>query len=120
METQQNHSERERNRCGVMLDATVPPGNHTFELAEPGKRPLDLPLLFVLTQRPAVLGSRLDPARAVWRTQLNAAPYQLLIKRITVAGAIPNKWSGSSHGDSPIEGSCSFESRRTSPSGYGV
>jgi hypothetical protein len=93
------------NECDVMLDAAVPTGNHAFELVEPGECPLDLPSSFVSTQRATVLTGRLDPVLAVWRNQFNAALCQLLIERITVVGAIPNKSSGPSHRDSFIEGS---------------
>jgi hypothetical protein len=105
MAAEQNHGEREMNKCGVTLNAAIPTGNNAFELVEPGECPLDLPSPFVSTQWATVLTGRLDPVLAVWRNQFNAALRQLLIERITVVGAIPNKSSGSSHRDGLIEGS---------------
>jgi hypothetical protein len=105
MVAEQNHSERKMNKCGVTLNAAIPPCNHAFELVKPGERPLNLPPSFVSTQWATVLAGRLDPVLAVWRNQFNAALCQLLIERITVVGAIPNKSLGSSHGDGFIEGS---------------
>lgn len=93
------------NKCGVTLDATIPPCNHAFELVEPGERAFNLPSPFVSTQRAAVLSGSLNPVLAMRRNQFNAALCQLLIERITVVGAIPNKSSGSSHCDGLIEGS---------------
>jgi len=93
------------NKCGVTLDAAVPTGNNAFELVEPGKRTFDLPSSFVPTQRSAVLSGGSDAIFAVRRDQFNATLCQLLIERITVVGAIPNKSSGASVGDGLIEGS---------------
>ena len=34
MAAEQNHDEREMNKCGVTLDTAVPMGNHAFELVK--------------------------------------------------------------------------------------
>ena len=68
MATEQNHREREMNKCGVTLNAAILTGNNAFELVKPGERPLDLPPSLVSRLMKYRLGPRFRvPGLIKWR-----------------------------------------------------
>ncbi len=93
------------NKGGVMLNAPVPSGKHALELIKPCESAFDFPAPGVTPQRSPVLGHCFLPVALMRCDQFNTVLCQSLIERITVVGAIPNKSSGSSHGDGFIDGS---------------
>jgi len=88
-----------------MIDQTIPAGDHTFIFIQPREQAFDLPSSAVTSERPLVLCLGSDAVTFVRCDQLNALGSKPAIERITVVGAIPNKSSGSSHGEGLIEGS---------------
>lgn len=74
------------------------------EFVEPGEQALDLPAATITTEGAAVLGDVFATIAAVWRNQLDALGSERPIERITVVGTIPDKSSGSSHGEGLSEG----------------
>ena len=88
-----------------MLEVTIPAGDHAFIFIQPREQAFDLPSPAVTFQSPLILCLGFDAIALVRSDQLNALGSKTLIERITVVGAIPNKSSGSSHGEGLIEGS---------------
>mgnify|MGYP003347371351 CR=1 FL=1 len=84
---------------GETLMTAIPAGDDALELVQPSEQALDLPASPIASQRSAVLGCRASAVAAMGRDQFNAFGREFLIERITVVGTIPNKSSGSSHGE---------------------
>lgn len=84
--------------CETFMTA-IPAGDDALVLIQPGKQSLDLPASPVTPQWAAVLSGSASTVAAMGRDQLNALGSELLIERITVVGTIPDKSSGSSHGE---------------------
>lgn len=91
------------NEGSESLMTTVPAGNDPLELIQPCEQPLDLPTAPVTTQGASILRGRALPVAPVRSDQFNTSGSELLIERITVIGAIPNKSLGSSDGEGLIE-----------------
>lgn len=82
-----------------------PAGEDSPEGMKPREQAFYLPPSLVSTQRSTILGGRLFPVALMRSNQLNVIGSELFIERITVVGAIPDKSSRQSQGDSLIEGS---------------
>lgn len=93
------------DEASEVVGVVLPSGSEAAEVAEPGKEPLDLPSSLVPAQFSAVLGFGLDAIGSVRSDQFDASAIKLLIERITVVGTIPDKASGSSHGEGCLDGS---------------
>lgn len=81
----------------------IPAGQDAAVLIEPGEGAFDLPTAAVASKLPSVLGRRPLAPAPMWRNHFNTGLCQPLIERITVVGTIPDKSSGSSHGEGFIE-----------------
>ena len=86
-----------------MIDESIPASDHALVFVQPRKQAFDLPSSPITPQRPLILRLGFDAITLVRSNQLNALGSKLEIERITVVGAIPNKSSGSSHGEGFIE-----------------
>ena len=89
----------------IMVNVPVPPGEHPFEGARPGKQPFGFPPSFVSPELSAILCFCFYPSAAMRCNHVNAFCFELLIQRIRVTGTIPNKAPGSSHGEGLTQGS---------------
>ena len=88
-----------------MIDETIPSGHHTLVFVQPREQAFDLPSSAISPECSGVLGYRLGAIAFVRCDQFNALGSKPEIERITVVGTIPDKSSGSSHGEGFIEGS---------------
>ncbi len=88
-----------------MINETIPSGQHALVFVQPREQALDLPPSAIPPECSGILRYGLDAITLVWRDQFNALGSKPVIERITVVGAIPDKSSGSSHGEGFIEGS---------------
>lgn len=93
------------NKGGEMIEEAIPARQHALVFVQPREQALDLPSPAVTPKRTPILRLGSDAIALVWGDQFNALGSKALIERITVVGAIPNKSSGSSHGEGLIEGS---------------
>jgi hypothetical protein len=93
------------DESGEAFMTSIPAGDHALVLVELSKQALDFPAPPITTQRSAVLASYTLATAPMWRDQFDAAGSQCLVERIAVIGTIPNKSSGSSHGEGFSEGS---------------
>lgn len=87
------------NEGGETLMAAIPAGDDALVFVQPGEQTLDLPAPPVPAQWTAVLSGGSGTVAAMRRDQFNALGSEFLIERITVVGTIPDKSSGSSHGE---------------------
>lgn len=93
------------NEAGKSLIVILPTGQYPSEFVQPCEQPFNLPAPFVPPQLAPILSGRSDSIALVRRDQLNVIGCELVIERITVVGAIPDKSLGSSHGDGCIDSS---------------
>ena len=93
------------NESGKAMMVIFPTSQYTAEFVEPCKSAFNFPSPPVTAQLSTILGDCPDAIAFMGSNHFDTAFCQLLIERITVIGAIPNKSSGSSQGDSFIEGS---------------
>ncbi len=87
------------NEGGETLMTTIPAGQGSLVFVHPGEQALDLPSTPVTPEWAAILSRWPNTVLSVRRDQFDSLGCQLLIERITVVGTIPDKSSGSSHGD---------------------
>ncbi len=93
------------NKSVEMVNKTIPSGQHALVFVQPREQALDLPPSAIAPECPGILRYGLDTVAFVRCNQFNALGSKSEIERITVVGAIPDKSSGSSHGEGFIEGS---------------
>jgi hypothetical protein len=91
------------NKPGKAMIVMVPTCQDTAKLVEPCESAFNLPSSAVALKLSAVLRDGLPSVFSMRSNHFNTTRCQLLIERITVIGTIPDKSSGSSHGDGFIE-----------------
>jgi hypothetical protein len=91
------------NEARKVMMIIVPARQYATILIEPREGTFDHPAPTIASELSSILGSTFISAAPMWRNHFNSALRQLLIERITVAGTIPDKSSGSSQGEDFIE-----------------
>ncbi len=91
------------NKDVKMIDKSIPSGQRTLVFVQPREQALDLPPSAISPECAGILRYGFDAIALVWCDQFNALGCKSLIERITVVGTIPDKSSGSSHGEGFIE-----------------
>jgi len=88
-----------------MIDEAIPAGHHALVFVQPCEQAFDLPTPPIPPEYTLILRLGPNTIAPMRRDQFNTLGSKLLIERIAVVGTIPNKSSGSSHGEGLSEGS---------------
>jgi len=91
------------NEARKVVMVVVPTCQDAAIFIEPREGTFDFPATTVTPELSPILGRKPFSATPVRRNHFNSDLCQLLIERITIVGTIPDKSSGSSHGEGFIE-----------------